>query len=283
MARRTMIDPEETSPAPAAATKRSVGAKLSERLQLGPSPRWRETIPALAGLLAAVAACVILVTIDTLVAKYTSMKPGDLLSFIPLVVAAVAVALALFARDSKREALFSAAIVVGCLTSALHPNPPLWAHAVSVAMAVVPFVLRLAPATRTVLIVPCLVPALIMTGEFASLDLENAIGFAAVVVFLMLLWFAVPHETGWRRVPYLALLGAWVVAAAAVALVVLYSLFTSGISVPDKFPTKSAGGAFGTLLVLAAAIAWPVLLTVLWRSGRARAFALPSVAASEPS
>ncbi|MEA3136399.1 MAG: hypothetical protein QOJ26_1076 [Thermoplasmata archaeon] len=243
---------------------------------LGPSPRLHGIKPPFVGLLAALAFLAAAIGLDALVAG-NGGTPGILLDWLPLVAAAAAIVLTVRSTGALREASITATIAVLALFAIANPHPQPWMYTAPLAAVLLVLGLTLAATTRMVAALPALAGAL---GALELLPSDGTISVFAIAVaglFLLALWFAVPHYSGWRRVPFLAHLAAGLLIPAAFAAVIVMSLANDGFST-SAIGSFDGGPSVGTILAIAAAIAYPIAVVLLWRSQRAREFTLPSVA-----
>ncbi|MFA5944018.1 MAG: hypothetical protein WC876_06085 [Candidatus Thermoplasmatota archaeon] len=245
-------------------------------VSLGPSPRWRDATSPLLGLAAALALLVAAVAIEAVVLTMGA-EPGIVLDWLPLAAAGAALLLSLRSAGVLREAALTATVALVALFPIMDPTPEAWMVAGPLAALAAILLLGLLPATRMVAAVPAL------AGALLALDLlpaaaAAAIGLTLAVLVPLALWFLVPHASGWRRVPFLAHLAAALLIPLAFLAVVLVSVATVGLTLSTDSSGFSGGPGPVTLVIAALAVAYPAIVLVLWRSRRAQAFTLPSLA-----
>lgn len=249
---------------------------VADRLRLAPAPAWRETLPALVGLAAAVLVAVAGITIEAALAK-DGMKPGAVLGRLPLLAAAACAVAALRTHGGRHEAFVAATVSTLALFIAVHPKPETWMYPFPILAAAAAFALRLAPATRMVVALPVVAGLLVLLEVFARQAPSTPTVLLVVGLCLLALWFLVPQESGWRRIPFLVHLGVSLVVPVAFAAVLLGSLVTVGISTPRDWDGFSGGPDLGTLLGVALLVGYPYGVWRLWIHPKARAFLLPTL------
>lgn len=245
--------------------------------RLGPSPAWRDAAPPLTGILVASAAAAVAIALEALV-LLGPFKPGVVLDWLPLGAAAVAFLLALHVTGPMRDVWLTVSIALLALFPVVHPGPERWMYAAPLVAIAMALGLRLAPATRVVAALPALAGMLVVFEILATGTATTLAALVAVGAFLLALWFLLPHASGWRRVPFLALMTLALAIPVAFGAVLASSLVTDGLARPADGSDGSASGPSVLALASAAiAVAVPIGLVLLWRSANAQGFLLPSV------
>lgn len=244
--------------------------------RLGPAPAWRDAVPPLTGILVASAVAALAIAIEAIVLLGPS-TPGVVLDWFPLVAAAATFLLAIRGAGPLRGVWLACSITLLALFPALDPDPMRWMYAAPLVAIGMTLGLRLAPATRVVAAVPALAGLLGVFEILPATTATTVLAIAAVGACLLAVWFLIPHASGWRRVPYLALLAVALAIPLAFGAVLAGSLVTDGIARPPQGAEGWAGGPGALALAGAAiAIALPIALVMLWSNASAQAFLLPS-------
>jgi hypothetical protein len=247
----------------------------------GPRPRGREALPAIVGLAGGILAIIGLVSLDSLLATRTALKPNDVLGWAPASLAGALLLAWFFLPGRSRDAGFAAFTTVAALLPAVDLDSPWWAYVVAAGGSVPWALLRLAPATRVVTTMPVAVGlALALTSFLAGDAATTAVAIGLFATLSFLLWFQIPYASGWRRVPFLLHYGVAAVAVVSVVVAAIGLAVAGAFSMPDGAGDLGEGGIAGVLTALAwlgALLAYPFAVWRLWHSGRAQAICVPGV------
>lgn len=239
----------------------------------GPRPRLRDAVVTLRGLSFALLAVVALIILDTVASQRTALAAGDLLTWTPLALAGACLLLGL-ALPRARHDLLVIALVLPSMLTILHPDPRAWMMLGPLASCALVLALRLPPAARITLALPTLAVLLVVLMDaFAGSELQTLVTLVLAAAYVFGLGFAVPFESGWRRVPF----ATHAIVALTVALGLLGVLMAEVLS-PDGQSLVGADRPTADALLGALVFAGYVAgVWFGWRHERARAFQLPTL------